>query len=88
MRRLVTRHGSFIEIYLSTPLQVCEQRDPKGLYARARAGALQHMTGIDDPYESPLKPGLKLDGSKLSVEKLVGAVTEHLERKKLLQKSR
>lgn len=88
MRQLVTRDGSFVEVYLSTPLKVCEQRDPKSLYARARAGEIKNMTGIDDPYEAPLKPELALDGSKLSVEKLVSAVTEYLERKKLLRKSR
>lgn len=49
MRQLATRSGSFVEVYLSTPLAECERRDPKGLYARARSGDLKHMTGIDDP---------------------------------------
>ena len=53
MRRMVGRYGRFLEIYLSTPLTECERRDPKGLYARARAGQLPHMTGVDDPYEPP-----------------------------------
>ena len=58
MRSMVARHGSFVEVYLSTPLAECERRDPKGLYARARAGTLHHMTGIDDPYEPPARPEL------------------------------
>ena len=48
----------FIEVFVDTPLALCEQRDPKGLYARARAGELRGMTGIDDPYETPLAPDL------------------------------
>lgn len=84
MRQQVTQRGSFVEIYLSTPLAECERRDPKGLYARARAGQLLHMTGIDDPYEPPRKPELCLDGSKLSVEELVSAVTGYLEKQGLL----
>ncbi len=48
----------FVEVFVDTPLALCEQRDPKGLYARARAGELRGMTGIDDPYEAPLEPDL------------------------------
>ena len=52
-------HGvRFVEVYLDVPLEVCEHRDPKGLYARARAGQLSHFTGVDDPYEAPLYPEL------------------------------
>lgn len=84
MRQQVTRYGSFVEIYLSTPLAECERRDPKGLYHRARAGQLQHMTGIDDPYEPPTKPELKLDGAQLGVEQLVERVTRYLVERGLL----
>ncbi len=48
--------GSFVEVYVNAPLRVCEARDPKGLYRRARAGELERFTGIDDPYEAPLAP--------------------------------
>lgn len=48
--------GAFVEVYVSAPLAVCEERDVKGLYKRARAGEIQHFTGIDDPYEPPLAP--------------------------------
>ncbi len=50
----------FVEVFVDTPLELCEQRDPKGLYAKARAGELTGMTGIDDPYEAPLAPELRL----------------------------
>ncbi|HEY9650351.1 MAG TPA: adenylyl-sulfate kinase [Coleofasciculaceae cyanobacterium] len=50
------RIGNFVEVYVNAPLDVCEQRDVKGLYKRARAGEIKHFTGIDDPYEPPLNP--------------------------------
>jgi adenylylsulfate kinase-like enzyme len=53
----------FVLVHMATPLQVCEDRDPKGLYAKARAGELKGMTGIDDPYEAPTDADLVLDGS-------------------------
>jgi sulfate adenylyltransferase len=56
VRELVEAYGAFVEIYVATPLEVCEQRDTKGLYAKARAGLLSHFTGIDDPYEPPERP--------------------------------
>ncbi|MGD0676098.1 MAG: adenylyl-sulfate kinase [Polyangiaceae bacterium] len=57
----------FVEVYVSTPLEVCERRDAKGLYARARAGLIRQFTGIDDPYEAPEAPDLELDTSNLTV---------------------
>ena len=78
MRRMVSAHGRFIEIHLSTPLAVCEQRDPKGLYARARAGQLAHMTGVDDPYELPQRPELAMDTSALDVPDAVDRVMAYL----------
>jgi adenylylsulfate kinase len=59
---------NFIEIYVATPLDECERRDPKGLYARARRGELPNFTGIDDPYEPPTEPELTLDTRQVSVE--------------------
>jgi bifunctional enzyme CysN/CysC len=52
----------FVEVFVDTPIEVCEQRDPKGLYAKARAGELTGFTGIDDPYEAPLAPDLVVEG--------------------------
>ena len=79
MRKMISAHGNFVEVYISTPLAVCEQRDPKGLYARARAGQLAHLTGVDDPYEGPQRPELELDTSKLSVDECVNRITAYLE---------
>lgn len=63
--------GQFIEVYVATPLVMCEQRDPKGLYASARDGDLKNFTGIDSPYEEPRQPELTLDTSLLSVGECV-----------------
>ena len=71
IRRLCPR---FMEIYVATPLEECERRDVKGLYARARRGEIQNFTGIDDPYEVPERPELSLDTRKLSVEQSVTQV--------------
>jgi sulfate adenylyltransferase len=84
MRRMVSRWGRFVEVYLSTPLAECIQRDPKGLYARARSGEIRHMTGIDDPYEPPAQPELELNGAQLSVAETVAAVTRFLVKARLV----
>ena len=74
--------GRFIEVFLNAPLEVCEQRDSKGLYARARAGELKEFTGISAPYEEPLKPEIQLHTNALSVTECVTIILERL--KKLL----
>jgi len=56
----------FVEVYVRTPLEECERRDPKGLYVKARAGELTGFTGVDDPYEEPAHPDLVVDGDALS----------------------
>jgi adenylylsulfate kinase len=58
----------FIEVYVSTPLDECERRDVKGLYAKARRGEIRNFTGLDDPYEPPMSPDLELDTRNMSVE--------------------
>jgi len=70
--------GDFIEILVDAPLEVCEARDPKGLYKKARAGELKGFTGIDDPYEAPLKPELVLDAGKKTAEVLADEVITYL----------
>jgi len=65
---------AFAEVYVDTPLELCEQRDPKGLYAKARAGQLTGMTGIDDPYEAPLQPELRLTPDDGDVEQMAEQV--------------
>ena len=68
----------FLEIYVSTPLEECERRDVKGLYARARRGEIRNFTGIDDPFEAPERPELVLDTRALTVQQSVAAVLERL----------
>ena len=68
----------FVEIYVATPLDECERRDVKGLYARARRGEIRNFTGIDDPYEVPEHPELTLDTRALSVEQSVERVLDRL----------
>jgi sulfate adenylyltransferase len=70
--------GGFLLVYLSTPLEVCEQRDRKGLYARARAGQITGMTGVDDPYEVPTDADLVIDTTDMAVDEAVEAVLTHL----------
>ena len=67
----------FVEIYVSTPLEECERRDVKGLYARARRGEIRNFTGLDDPYEPPEHPELTLDTRDLDVEEAVARVLAH-----------
>ncbi len=62
-RELVEQHGRFVLVHLSTPLEVCEARDVKGLYAKARAGEIPEFTGVSDPYEPPVAPELVIDTS-------------------------
>jgi adenylylsulfate kinase len=83
-REFITRLGSdrdFIEIFVDAPLEVCERRDPKGLYRLARAGQIRGFTGIDDPYEPPLSPQLTLNSGEHSAEELSQCVVRHLEQR-------
>ena len=66
VREMISRHGGFVEVFVATPLEVCEARDRKGLYAKARAGILKGFTGIDDPYEEPEHAEIVLDTQELS----------------------
>jgi adenylylsulfate kinase len=70
--------GRFVEVFVDTPLEVCEQRDPKGLYKKARAGEIKGFTGIDDPYESPENAEVVLAGGQDSAEVLADEVVDYL----------
>jgi adenylyl-sulfate kinase len=70
----IVGESRYIEIYVSTPLEVCEARDPKGLYKKARAGSIQDMTGIDSPFEVPKHPHLVVDTSQESIEEAVNRI--------------
>jgi len=69
---------NFVEIHVATPLEVCEARDPKGLYAKARRGEIRQFTGVDDPYETPLEPELVIDTTELPVRAAAIRVLEQL----------
>ncbi len=73
--------GDFLEIFVNASLEVCEKRDPKGLYKKARAGELKGFTGIDDPYEAPEKPELLLDADTKTAEQLAEEVLAFLKAK-------
>ena len=77
VRSLVDK-GDFIEIYCSAPLEACEQRDTKGLYAKARAGKIPDFTGISSPYEPPLNPELVIDTANLALDGCVDQVVSYL----------
>ncbi len=86
--RVRALHGEtgvpFLEIHVKTPLEVCEQRDPKGLYKQARAGQLKGFTGIDDPYEEPLRPEVVLDATSTSPQEAALLLLEYLEKQGFL----
>ena len=76
--RSLVPHGDFLEIYCDSPLEVCEGRDVKGLYKRARAGEIKDFTGISSPYEAPVDPELAVETGALSIEDSVAKVMELL----------
>jgi bifunctional enzyme CysN/CysC len=84
MARGLTGPDEFIEIFVDTPLEICEQRDPKGLYKKARRGELRNFTGLDSPYERPETPELILESSKQQPEDLADQVITFLQRRGVL----
>jgi len=70
--------GNFVEVFCDTPIEVCEKRDVKGLYAKARAGEIKGFTGVDDPYEAPLNPEVTINTGELSVQECVDAIIDKL----------
>ncbi len=82
--REIVGRDRFVEIHLDTPIEVCEARDPKGLYKKARAGEIAQFTGIDAPYEAPEKPELVLKTAETAVEECTAAIIAHLEAQGLL----
>ncbi len=79
--RALVEQGEFIEVYVDTPLEVCEQRDPKGLYKKARAGEIPNFTGIDSPYEAPVDPEVHIRNDGISVDEAAQLVINYLETK-------
>ena len=77
--RGLLEQGEFVEVFVDTPIEVCEARDPKGLYKKARAGEISNFTGIDAPYEAPQAPEVHLDTDTLSVDEAAARVVACLE---------
>ena len=76
--------NSFIEVFIDTPLEDCEKRDPKGLYRKARKGLIKHFTGLDSPYEAPEKPDIHIKTTELSQEKIADQIVSYLDREGFL----
>ena len=78
--RSLVGEGEFVEIFVDTPLEVCEARDPKGLYRKARAGEIPDFTGISSPYEAPLSPEIHLKNDKIGIEESVEEIVAYLKK--------
>jgi len=78
LARELLEPSEFIEIFVDTPLEICEQRDPKGLYKKARAGHLQNFTGIDSAYEPPQNPDIVVNGAQDNAEDLAEQIISYL----------
>ena len=81
IRRTIEAYGGFIEVHVSTPIDVCEKRDRKGMYAKARAGLIKGYTGVDDPYESPEKPEVRIDTSDITPDEAAHQIILVLQQK-------
>jgi sulfate adenylyltransferase len=84
VRQMIEPLGGFALVHVATPIEVCEQRDRKGLYAKARAGIVKGFTGIDDPYEAPLDADLTIDTTATTAEEAAQEILLHLEREGFL----
>ncbi|MHC9510150.1 adenylyl-sulfate kinase [Kangiella sp. M94] len=78
--RDLLEEGQFVEVFVDTPLEICEQRDPKGLYKKARAGDIKNFTGLDSPYEAPQAPEIHLKTNEHSIDELAQQVLQYLRR--------
>ncbi len=85
--REIIGEDNFIEIFIDTDLEICEERDPKGLYKKARAGEITNFTGIDSPYESPTNPSLCIDAGNNTVENCVNTIIDYLTENKFIGSS-
>ena len=78
MVRNLLEEGEFIEVFVDTPLEICEQRDVKGLYVKARAGELPNFTGISSPYESPESPEVRIDTTAMAAEEAADLIIDYI----------
>ncbi|GEQ87214.1 adenylyl-sulfate kinase [Patiriisocius marinistellae] len=82
----IVGEANFVEIFVNTPIEVCERRDVKGLYAKARAGEIKQFTGIDAPYEAPLNPAIEIDTTKTSINESVALILSQINSHLALEK--
>ncbi|HEX3983936.1 MAG TPA: adenylyl-sulfate kinase, partial [Acidisoma sp.] len=85
MARELLPAGEFLEVFIDTPLAVAEERDPKGLYKKARRGEIANFTGISSPYEAPETPEIRIDTTALTAEQAAGRIINALEERGLLR---
>jgi adenylylsulfate kinase len=78
--------GDFIEVFVDCPVEICEKRDPKGLYKKARAGQIPEFTGISAPYEPPDNPEVHLHAGQKSIETLADEVIQYLEKTEIISR--
>ena len=81
VRRIIEEYGGFIEVHVSTPIEECEKRDRKGMYAKARAGLIKGFTGVDDPYEEPESPALRINTTDLTPDEAAQEILLYLGQK-------
>lgn len=79
MVKRVVGYKNFIELYVNTPIEICENRDAKGLYVKARAGEIKNFTGVDAPYEPPMAADIEIDTSQISVEDAVSLILNEID---------
>lgn len=78
LARKLLPEGRFFEVFIDTPIEICEQRDPKGLYVKARAGEIKNFTGIDSAYDVPIKPDIHIETAKMNIYDCAMQVINHL----------
>ncbi|MGB5965078.1 MAG: adenylyl-sulfate kinase, partial [Sulfurimonadaceae bacterium] len=79
--RALVEDNEFIEVFIDTPLEVCESRDPKGLYQKARKGEIPNFTGISSPYEAPTEPEIHIVNDNISIEDVTQQIIDYLDKK-------
>lgn len=86
--RELFKDGQFIEVFIDSSLEICESRDPKGMYAKARAGEITNFTGISSPYEAPLNPEIHVINNLITLDKASDQIIEYLIEKKLINENK
>ncbi len=84
VRTMIEEYGGFVEVYVATPIEICEKRDRKGMYAKARAGLIKGFTGVDDPYEEPKSPEVQIDTTELTPDEAAQEILLYLGQRGLI----